>query len=163
VKERIRNADALEWDDIRHGDRFGFRRKRLGFETGGRKLGATLYEVPPGRSTWPYHYHAANEEAIFVLEGEGTLRLGGIEHGIRAGDYVTLPVGPEGCHQIHNRSAAPLRLLMMSTMIEPDVAFYPDSGKIGIFTGSAPGGDRSAFTIRKYVPAGSEVDYWDGE
>jgi uncharacterized cupin superfamily protein len=31
--------------------------------------------VPPGRRAWPYHYHLENEEAIYVLEGLGTLRI----------------------------------------------------------------------------------------
>ena len=69
----------LEWDEQSHGEKFGYRRKQLGSAAGGEKLGCSLYEVPPGRRAWPYHYHLANEEAIYVLEGSGILRIGGEE------------------------------------------------------------------------------------
>ena len=66
----------MEWEEQTHGERFGYRRKSLSAATGSEKLGCSLYEVPPGRRAWPYHYHLANEEAIYVLHGSGTFRLG---------------------------------------------------------------------------------------
>jgi hypothetical protein len=54
----------VEWSEQYHGEKFGYRRKSLGSAAGGEKLGCSLYEVPPGRRAWPYHYHLANEEAI---------------------------------------------------------------------------------------------------
>ena len=69
----------VEWNEQYHGEKFGYRRKSLGSAAGCEKLGCSLYEVPPGRRAWPYHYHLANEEAIYVLEGSGTLRIGGEE------------------------------------------------------------------------------------
>lgn len=53
------------------------RRKQLGNAAGGEQLGCSLYEMPPGQESWPYHYHTANEEAMYVLAGRGTLRLAG--------------------------------------------------------------------------------------
>ena len=53
----------LEWDEQSQGEKFGYRRKQLSWAAGGEKLGCSLYEVPPGRRAWPYHYHLANEEA----------------------------------------------------------------------------------------------------
>jgi uncharacterized cupin superfamily protein len=76
----------LEWSEHSHGEKFGSRRKQLGSSAGGEKLGCSLYEVPPGRRAWPYHYHLANEEAIYVLEGSGTLRIGGEEIRVSQGD-----------------------------------------------------------------------------
>src|SRR3712207_7562539 len=60
----------LQWSEKYHGEKFGYRRKSLGSAAGGDKLGCSLYEVPPGRRAWPYHYHLANEEAIYVLRSE---------------------------------------------------------------------------------------------
>jgi uncharacterized cupin superfamily protein len=110
---------------------FAFRRKRLGAAAGGKGLGASWFEVQPGKKAFPFHYHLANDEAVFVLEGEGVLRLGDEEYPLRAGDYVAFAPGPPG-HQIINRSQAPLRFLAMSTMNEPEVAVYPDSKKVGV-------------------------------
>jgi uncharacterized cupin superfamily protein len=85
-----------------------------------------------------YHYHLANEEAIYVLEGSGTLRIGGEEIQVSRGDYVTFLSRAEGAHQIVNTSDEPLRYLCFSTMAEPDVMVYPDSGKIGVLFSLGP-------------------------
>jgi uncharacterized cupin superfamily protein len=112
--------DDLKWGEQSHSGRFGHRRKQLGSAAGAEKLGCSLYEIPPGRQAWPYHYHLANEEAIYVLEGSGSLRIDGEQVEISRGDYVVLPVGPTGAHQVTGSSDAPLRYLCLSTMVEPD-------------------------------------------
>jgi uncharacterized cupin superfamily protein len=66
----------VEWSESSHGETFGYRRKSLSPATGGGKLGCNLYEVEPSCRAWPFHYHAANEEAIYVLDGSGALRIG---------------------------------------------------------------------------------------
>ena len=156
----------LEWSGQSHGEKFACRRKQLSRAAGGEKVGCSLYEVPPRRRAWPYHYHLANEEAIYVLEGSGTLRIGreeGEEVGLSQGDYVALPVGAEGTHQLVNTSGAPLRYLCFSTMVEHDVMVYPDSGKVGIFGGAAPGGSKEERTYAKFLREDAEVGYYDGE
>jgi uncharacterized cupin superfamily protein len=153
----------LEWDEQSHGAKFGYRRKQLGSAAGGEKLGCSLYEVPPGRRAFPYHRHLANEEAIYVLEGSGTLRLGGEEIWVSEGDYVALPARAEAAHQLINSSEAVLRYLCFSTMVEPDVIVYPDSGKVGIFGGAAPGGPKEKRTLSKFLRSDAEVGYYDGE
>ena len=58
----IVNEDDLEWTELEH-EKTRFRRKQLGEATGGEQLGCSLYELPSGHRSWPYHYHTANEEA----------------------------------------------------------------------------------------------------
>ena len=157
------NEDGLEWGEQSHGETFGHRRKPLGAAANGQKLGCSLYEVPSGRKAWPYPYHLANEEAIYVLEGSGTLRVGVREIALSLGDYVALQAGEAGAHQISNTSDGPLRYLCFSTMVEPDILVYPDSGKIGLFACSAPGGPKDERTLNKYLRADTEVDYFEGE
>ncbi len=153
----------VEWTEHSHGEKFGYRRKSLGSAAGGDKLGCSLYEVPPGRRAWPYHYHLANEEAIYVLEGSGTLRIGGQEILLSEGAYAALPARAEGAHQLINSSEVVLRYLCFSTMVEPDVMVYPDSGKVGIFGGAAPGGPKEERTFSKFLRGDAEVGYYDGE
>jgi uncharacterized cupin superfamily protein len=160
---RIVNLDQMEWREERHGERFAMKRKALALQAGGGKLGCSLYEIPAGKRAWPMHYHYANEEAIFVLEGRGTLRRAEQEVPLRAGDYVVLPAGPEGAHQVVNDSPEPLTFLCMSTMRHPDVAIYPDSGKVGIFAGSPPGQYPDPAFPRAFLPLAGKVGYWDGE
>jgi len=91
----------------------------------------------------------ANEEAIYVLEGSVTLRIGEEEVPISKGYYVTFPAArEEGAHQLVNTSNSMVRYLCLSTMIEPDAMVYPDSGKIGVFMGAAPGGPKEKRTLR---------------
>lgn len=165
----------LGWSGQQHGERFGHRRKRLASAAGGKKVGCSLYEVEPGRAAFPRHYHLANEEAIYVLEGSGTLRLGreGEEVTLSRGDYVALPVGAGGAHQLVNTSDEVLRYLCLSTVVEPDVLVYPDSGKVGIYAGEAAGDPkdgevfaeflRGDLGVGYYYLQDAEVGYYDGE
>ena len=153
------NESDLDWNEYDHGDS-AFRRKELGEAAGSERLGCSLYELPPGERSWPYHYHTANEEALYVLAGDGTIRLGGESHALRAGDYVALPPDESGGHRVCNDGDDPLRYLAVSTMTDPDVTVYPDSGKIGVFAGSPPGG-RDERTVHGYYRRDDDVAYWD--
>lgn len=151
------------WVEFPHGERYGVRRQQLGARAGSSELGCSIYELPPGKRSFPYHYHLANEEAIYVLSGEGAVRLPEGEVPVRAGDYVALPAGERGAHQVINTSGAPLRYLCVSTMREPDVAMYPDTNKLAVFAGSAPGGAMDRRTLTLFLSGVATVGYWDGE
>jgi len=155
------NVTELEWTDHDHGER-SFRRKQLGPAAGNEELGTSLYEVPPGKRTWLRHYHEGNEEAVFVLSGTGTLWLGpdADEYALEAGDYVALPAGVESAHEFEGGEDG-LRMLMVSTMNEPDITVYPDEEKVGLYSGTAPGGDSDERSLSRYLDATAEVDYWD--
>ncbi len=157
------NVDSLEWTDHTRKNRLLFQRKALAQATGGKQLGASLYEVPPGERLWTYHYHCANEEAFYILEGTGVVRLPDGEYPIRQGDFLSFLRGPEGAHLVTAGPDAPLRLLVISTMIDPEINGYPDSDKVAVFAGSAPGADRSRRTLDLYLRTDQPVDYWYGE
>jgi len=157
---RISESD-LEWTDL---DERGMRvrRKQLGEAAGSEALGCSLYELPAGERSWPYHYHAANEEAIYVLSGSGTLRLDGETVPLRDGDYVALLADECGAHRVVNDGDEPLTYLVVSTMHDPDVTVYPDSGKFGVYVGSPPGG-REERSLEGYYRVDDDVGYWHGE
>ena len=50
--------------------------RRLGAATGGQVIGASLTELAPHSVSFPFHYHCATEEAIYVLSGSGIARIG---------------------------------------------------------------------------------------
>ena len=155
---KVNEAD-LEWSKYDR-EEATFRRKELGDAAGGEQLGCSLYELPPGERSWPYHYHTANEEAMYVLAGEGLLRAADGEHDLTAGDYVTFPADESGGHRVVNTSDDTLRYLAVSTMTEPDVTVYPEMDKIGVYVGSPPGG-RDERSLHGYYPIDADVDYWD--
>jgi uncharacterized cupin superfamily protein len=154
--------EEIPWTEAAQG-KFRYRRKSFTAAAGMRQLGASVYEIEPGASAFPRHYHCANEEAIYVLEGEGVLSVGESEVKVEAGDFAALPRGGEYAHRIRNGSDRPLRFLCFSTMIEPDVAVYADSNKVSFFVGAAPGGDKRQRRLTGVFRRESEVDYFDGE
>lgn len=127
---------------------------RIGAAIGAERLGATVYELPPGQGVCPYHYEHGDEEWAIVLAGRPTIRHPGGEDLLEPGDTVCFPAGPAGAHKVTNGSAEPARVLLLSTMNLPSVVVYPDSGKIGAY---APDGDD---VILRRADA---VDYYDGE
>ncbi|GAA0521724.1 Cupin domain-containing protein [Halorubrum aquaticum] len=169
------NEADLEWTETDRGEA-RFRRKQLGEAAGGDALGCSLYELPVGHESWPFHYHAANEEAIYVLEGTGSIRLATDPddaeadddfetkntHDLTPGTYVALPADESGGHRVINDSEGVLRYLAVSTMVEPDVTVYPDSGTFGVFVGSPPGG-REERSLEGYYDADDAVGYWEQE
>jgi uncharacterized cupin superfamily protein len=157
----VKNLDEMPWHEgATFGRRFGYRDKWLAEETGGQQIGASYYEVEPGMTAFPFHTHLVNEEAIFVLEGEGTLRLGKESIPVRKGDYIALLAGLEHPHQLVNDGGATLKYLCLSTNTRPEVAIYPDADKIGVL-----GGDKVA--IREFYFRGSartdRAVYFEGE
>ncbi len=162
-KSPILNLQDVELTEWGNGERFEAKLGAVATRLGAKKLGYRLVVLPPGKTGWPYHFHYVNEEMFFILEGMATLRYGGKEYTVRAGDIICVPPGPETPHQLTNTSSEETRYLAVSTMEEPDVFEYPDSGKFGVFVGSAPGGsaERRAFSI--FSRKSSAIDYWDGE
>jgi uncharacterized cupin superfamily protein len=149
------NLYGDEWDETR--DREGWRIKEafVGHRIGGELIGASMSEVEPGNKLWPYHTHHANEEWVIVLRGEPTLRTHEGEQVLKEGDVVCFPRGKDGAHQIINRTDSPIRVLMLSSMIGPDIIEYLDTGKI--FAESAAG-ERIML-----ARPGPDLAYWEGE
>lgn len=148
---------------LAHGESVHLLRKQLGAAAGGSALGCSLIALAPGKSSWPLHAHAANEEAIYVLSGEGELQLGEARVPVRAGHYAALRPGPAHAHRMHNTSASEeLRYLCISTMIPVDVLLYPRSNKLGVMAGAGPGGAKKDRWLEAFV-RNEPLDYWDGE
>lgn len=125
----VRNLADLEWRDLAYGARFGVRSADLARPLGAARLGYNVQEIPPGKASVPYHAHYVNEELVFVLDGEPSVRLDGAEHDLRRGDFVALPPGASSAHQLLNYGDRPARALLASTMIPYEVVDYLDSGK----------------------------------
>ena len=128
---------------------------RLGRDLGAKETGASVYELPAGQSVCPYHYEYGEEEWVLVLNGHPTVRTPEGSEQLDPFDVVFFPKGPDGAHQIRNDSDEPARVLMWSQIAYPTATAYPDSGKVGVYTG-----DKAEDLI---VRRSSKVDYYDGE
>ncbi len=160
--KNIVNIENIEWTYEEHGD-FARGRKQLGRATGGEMLGTSIFKLSPGKKSFPYHFHYANEEAIYILEGAGNLRLNNEIFPVKKGDYIALPKGLAHAHQMFNSSDKELLYLCISTMVHPEVLEYPDSEKIGVMGGKAPGGKDSSETLVAFYKKEAQVDYFTRE
>lgn len=163
MKPNILNLDQLTYSKHSHGERFEAEIAPVANLMNAEKLGFRITKLPPGKRAWPLHAHYVNEEMFFVLQGEGRVQFGEESYPIRTGDFISAPANPDLPHQIINTSNKELMYLCVSTMLEPEIAVYPDSGKIGVIAGDAPGRLNETTRLVKFIKAGKETDYWDGE
>ncbi len=152
---KVFNLNGDEWDRVE--ERPGWRSKDawVGARIGSELLGGSLYELEPGDRLWPYHTHHANEEWVIVMRGRPTLRTPEGEHELSEGDVVAFLRGEQGAHQIANRTGEPIRVLMLSTLVSPDVLEYLDSGQVAAVDAAG----KRLFRMMRGEPA----EYWDGE
>jgi uncharacterized cupin superfamily protein len=138
-------------------DAAGFRAGlfRAGQALGAKATGMSVYALPPGEAICPYHYEYAEEEWLLVLEGHPTLRQPDGTTRLDPWDVVFFPTGPDGAHGVRNETEEPVRVLMFSDVKTPAATVYPDSDKIGIWTGNKA----DDLLVRR----SSGVGYYDGE
>jgi uncharacterized cupin superfamily protein len=125
------------WDAERDEPPYRWRRAFLGRQAGLERLGASLFELPPGAASFPLHVHLHNEELLVVLAGRPTLRTVDDERVLEPGDVVGCPAGRRGAHRLDNAGDEPVRVMVVSTMLAPEIVEFPDEG---------------VFWVRDYVP-----------
>jgi uncharacterized cupin superfamily protein len=147
-------APEFEYDPA---DPEGFRAgmARLGRITGAKLTGISVYELPPGQAICPYHYEYGEEEWLLVLSGRPTLRTPDGTQPLEPWDVTFFPTGPDGAHAVRNETGDTVRVLMFSNLALPGASVYPDSDKIGVWTGHKP--DDALFR------RSTGLDYYDGE
>jgi uncharacterized cupin superfamily protein len=136
------------------------REARVGDALGATLWGATVYELAPGERVCPYHWHFGEEEWLLVVAGAPTLRTPEDERVLRPWDVAVFVRGEAGAHEVRNDSPEPARVAMLSSVSDPDVCVYPDSGKVGAYAGwSRTDGQRVTLMNRP----GANLDYFEGE
>lgn len=113
----------------------------------------SVYEIPPGKAAYPYHYHLKDEETFYILSGEGLLKTPDGERKVTAGELLFFPAGSEGAHKLTNTGTDKLVYIDFDVIHDLDAAIYPDSGKIGVW----------GKNINRVYPMDANVDYYEGE
>jgi uncharacterized cupin superfamily protein len=158
------NIWAVEWPgdaepEAEQAGYGGVRGKRLRRQQGA-VLSASVWELEPGSTQSPYHYHHGGEELLIVLRGTPTLRSPDGERELREGEVVHFPRGPEGAHQLSNRTDEAVRYVIAAALPTPEIVEYPDSGKIASMARTETTAGGPLFTINRLADA---VEYFDGE
>lgn len=89
------------------------------------QFGAFLQELPPGSRSGHRHWHESEDEFVYILSGQGVL-VEDAETPVTAGDAIAWPTGHPVGHRIDNRSAQPLRYLVIGTRSQRDRIHYSD-------------------------------------
>lgn len=122
----------VPWEEFSHGTRFGMRYQHLSSYGGAKQIGISNEILMPGKQANPAHYHMIEEEHVFILEGELTLRLGDKTHIMSPGHYVCFPAGQKAGHALINHTDKPCRYLVIGNPQPHDVAVHTDTGRVAV-------------------------------
>lgn len=156
VMSEIRHAkvEEIPVSHKKEHENYEYYRRKLVPYGSAKNAVVSVYEIPPRKAAYPYHYHHKNEEAFYILRGEGVLKTPEGERTVAAGDLLFFPTGPEGAHKLTNGSDTEMLVYIDFDVVhDVDLAVYPDSDKIGIW----------GMGIDKLFPQNSSTDYYEGE
>jgi uncharacterized cupin superfamily protein len=150
------NIKSPEFDDVREHEGFNCRRARLGLQAGAVRVGASLWELPPGQAAYPYHYHLVEEELLIMLEGSMQLRTPDGWRTFEEGEVIAFPVGEAGAHQVVNTGDTTVKFLAISPSGMPEIVVQADASKLGAFERRADGGG-----IREWYRRADAAPYFE--
>ena len=101
-------------------------RQRLGNAGGLTDFGINLMHLPPGNWSSQRHWHSAEDEFVYVLEGELTLIEDDGPTILRAGDCAAFPKNSGNGHHLINRSGAMAVYLEIGSRAPDDVTMCSD-------------------------------------
>lgn len=101
-------------------------RHLLGNGAGLSQFGVNLLILPPGAWSSQRHWHAAEDEFVWVLEGEVVLVTDAGEEVLRPGDCAGFKAGEPDGHHLQNRGDRPARLLEVGSRRNDESVEYPD-------------------------------------
>jgi uncharacterized cupin superfamily protein len=87
-----------------------------------------LMRVPPGKESFAFHRHAAEEEWVYILSGRGVAEIGEETFEVGPGDFMGFPTGGPA-HNLRNPYGEELVYLAGGERHEVEIADFPRSGK----------------------------------
>jgi len=99
---------------------------RLGIAAGLTQFGVNLVTLEPGAWSSQRHWHAAEDEFVWIVDGELVLIEDDGETLLKAGDSAGWKAGVANGHHLVNRTDRPARLLAIGTRDDADHGEYPD-------------------------------------
>jgi uncharacterized cupin superfamily protein len=100
--------------------------RRLGEAAGLTQFGVNLVRLAPGAWSSQRHWHAAEDEFVYVLEGELVLVTDAGEETMRPGDSAGFKAGVRDGHHLQNRTHTDAVFLVAGSRSEADHGEYSD-------------------------------------
>ena len=133
-KTTVQKLSELAVEHTENFEGYSYIRKDVVSEKDALQCRVAVYEISPGRSAYPYHYHLKNEEVFYIISGQGLLRTPDGERKVSQGNFMFFPANENGAHKLTNISETEsLVYIDFDTENNIDIAVYPDSKKIGIW------------------------------
>ena len=101
-------------------------KKGLGDALGLKNFGVNLTTLPPGMASAQRHWHATQDEFVYIVEGELTLITDAGEQVLTPGMVAGFPAGVADGHHLVNKSAHDAVFLEVGDRTAGDVGSYPD-------------------------------------
>ncbi len=100
-------------------------------DTGGlTQFGAFVEILEPGSRSSLMHWHAMEDEMVYALAGELTVREGAARYPLLPGEAVTFRAGDPAGHFLENTGATPARYLVIGTRAPRDTVTYPEHDRV---------------------------------
>ena len=104
----------------------GREKTALGDVVGLTQFGVNLTRLKPGAASALRHWHEAEDEFVYVLEGEITLIEDGGTTVLQPGDAAGFKAGVANAHHLVNRSQRDAVYLEVGTRARSERVHYPD-------------------------------------
>jgi uncharacterized cupin superfamily protein len=107
----------------------GKHERQLASLVGLTQFGVNLVTLEPGSHSALRHWHEAEDEFVYVMDGELTLVDENGEHRLHAGAFAGFPAGIANAHHLINKSASNASFLVVgSRRSGEETIHYPDDG-----------------------------------
>lgn len=150
----LTNKDAIQPTYRCEHEPYEFYRYAITQRNQKNQLLVAIYEIPPRKANYPYHYHAVNDEVFYIISGNGMLRTPDGDKPISSGDIIVCPPSSSGAHKIINSSETKMLVYLdCDAALSSEVVCYPDSDKVGMVVDGQ----------MKFYKKNTDVDYYEGE
>ena len=122
----VPESNATTYPPPFHQDNTKRYNRRLGDRAGLTHYGVVLTRIVPGGQSSHRHAHSAQDEFVYVLEGEPILETDEGAQTLKPGMCVGFPAGGGNAHRFLNRSGSDVLILVVGDRAPGDDVTYPD-------------------------------------
>ena len=126
IKGEVRNPYPPPNDTVLNGKS----RRALGDANGLTQFGVNLTEIEPGAVSALRHWHSAEDEFIYIIDGTPTLVTGLGEEVLQPGMCACFPANSGDAHRLENRSDSNVRFIEVGNRSASEEVHYPDDDMV---------------------------------
>jgi uncharacterized cupin superfamily protein len=104
----------------------GRSKRKLGNLFGLTNFGVNLTQLEPGSASALLHFHSRQDEFIYILEGNPTVKIGSEEYLMNPGECIGFKAGTGDAHQLINNSDRNVTYIEIGDRTPNDSVEYPN-------------------------------------